>query len=330
MIPRAIASLGLTSLCLGGASCYLSIQAKAQDVSERCDPVGRVVQVANSSLPIGQPLCREDKIRLSANQKLKFACYSSGREITLAQGTADIDDHCEAASHRYRRCTNQIKTGCIISRNPEVSTRATLFVPYSSTVLGGRPRFNWEAYPSANLYSVELFLGKKRLWKQTTQSNSIPYPSTVQPLEQGKAYLIKVSAYRGNRALNRNVSVLNRVSADKLSILESTISSIDTLPISAVDKILDQERIYFSQGLLSESIEILKSQLEQDPFNPVFHRLMGDRFMNAGLPHQARPYFAEAKILANKKQDMSELAKANEGLAEIAALPNQPSSPTPD
>lgn len=320
MISKTISYIGLTSLCLG-MSPHHSMQAKPQVTAEPCNSVGRVIQVANSQLPIGQLLCRQDKIRISADKKLRFSCYSSGREITLTHGIAKIDDHCEVVSHRYRRCTNQITVGCIIGRNPNVSTRATLFVPYSSTVLGGRPRLLWEAHPSADRYSVELFLGKKMLWKQTVKDNSMDYPSSVQPLKQGKAYLLKVSASRGSHTLNKNISVLNRVSAKKLSILKSTFRSIDALKIPAIEKVFDKEKIYLSQGLLSESIEILKSHLQEDPYNPALYRSMGDRFMNAGLPKRAQPYFIEAKALAGKKQDIQELAKANAGLAEIAALP---------
>lgn len=322
MIPKSIPSiafLGSTSLWLGVFPPH-PLEAKPQ-LDKQCNPVGRVVKVAHSQLPAGQLLCRKDTIKIASNKKLRMTCHASGRVITLSPGVVKISDHCGSISNRFRRCTNQMKVGCIIGRNPNASTRATLFVPYSSSVLGGRPSFLWEANPSADQYSVELFLGKAMLWKQTVTGNSMPYPSQVQPLEQGKAYLIRVSAYQGSQTVNTHVSVLNRISTKKESLLKSAFGAIDALKIPAVDKVLDKEKIYFAQGLLSESIEILKHQLRRNPYNPVLHRLVGDRFMNAGLPKLAQPYFAEAKALANKKQDMRELAKANEGLAEIAALP---------
>lgn len=319
MSPKTITYIGLTSLWFGLAP-YYSTQANPSAVPETCNPVGRVVKIANSQLPIGQLLCRKDKIRIATNRKLRFSCYSSASEITLAQGVANIDDYCKAVSQRYRRCTSQITVGCIVGRNPNVSTRATLFVPYSSTVLAGRPSLLWEAEPTAERYTVELLLRNKLLWKQTVRQNSMPYPD-VEPLEQGKAYVVRVSAQRGNRRIAQNISVLNRLSAQKAVRLQSTFTSIDVLPISEMEKTTAKEQIYLGQGLLSESIGILKTQLRVDQHNPSLHRLVGDRLMNAGLPQEAQSYFQKAEVLAQQQRDRNEIAKAKAGLAEIAALP---------
>lgn len=325
---KSLTRIGLTSIWFGVSTQIYPSEAKPLVTSDDCNTVGRVVKIVNSQLPAGKLLCREDSVRIAPSKQLRFACYASGLKVTLSPGVRKIADHCGVVSHRYRRCTNQITTGCIVGRNPNISTRATLFVPYSATVLEGRPNLLWEEHSSADRYTVELFLSNKMLWKQTVKSNAMPYPSTVQTLEQGKAYLIRVSAYRGGQMLHRNISVLNRISAKKVSRLKSTFRSIDALKIPVVEKVFDKEKIYLSQGLLSESIEILKSHLRRDPYNPAAHRLMGDRFMNAGLPKLAQPYFIEAKALADKKQNMQELAKANEGLAEIAALPINQSKPS--
>lgn len=316
---KSLTRIGLTSIWFGVSAQLYPAEAKPLATSDDCNVVGRVVQIANSQLPKGQRLCLGDSVRIAPNKRLKFACYASGQKVTLLPGTVKISDHCSKVSHRFRRCTRQIPVNCIISRNPNISVYATLFVPYSSTVANGRPSLVWEAKPTAEQYTVELVLGQKLLWKQTVKGNSMPYPKE-NPLEPGKAYLIRISALRGHQTISQNVSVLNRVSTQKVQMLKSTFASIDALPISDVEKAMDKDQIYLSQGLLSKSIEILKTQYEQDRYNPVVHRLLGDRYMNAGLPKQAQAYFQEAQALAVKQRQMKELAKAQAGLAEIAAL----------
>lgn len=326
---KSLTRIGLTSIWFGVSAQFYPAEAKPLATSEDCNAVGRVIKIANSQLPEGQRLCLGDSLSISPNKKLKFACYASGREVTLSPGKVRISDHCGKVSHRFRRCTNQYPVSCINSRDPSLKVRATLLFPYSSTVVDGRPSLSWEAEPQADRYTVELFLANQSMWKQTVSSNAMDYPAAG-PLQPGKAYLIEVSAFRGNKMLSKNKSILNRLSEEKVATMKSAISSIDALPIPKLDKILDRDKIYISQGLLSESIGILKTQLKQDRYNPIVHRLLGDRYMNAGLPQEARPYFREAEFLAQKEQDRQELAKAQKGLAEIAAIPRTASSPTAD
>lgn len=323
---KRLTHIGLTSIWFGAAAQLHPAEAKPLATSEECNAVGRVVKVVNSQLPEGQSLCLGDSIRITPNKQLKFACYASGQEVTLLPGTMKIADYCGAVSHRYRRCTRQITVNCIHGRNPNISVYATLFVPYSSTIIGGRPYLLWESEPTAERYTIELLLRNKLLWKKTVQGNSMPYPD-VQPLEQGKAYVIRVTALRGNQKISQNTSILNRISAQKVTMLQSTIASIDALSISELKKTKDMEQIYLGQGLLSESIGILKAHLRVHQHNPSLHRLVGDRLMNAGLPKEAQPYFQKAEVLAQRQRDRQELAKAKAGLAEIAALPRlQPAS----
>lgn len=327
---RSLKYIGLTSLIVGASAQFTPAEAKPLSTSDECNAVGRVVQIANSQLREGQLLCFQDRIQISPNKALKFVCYSSGQEITLSQGGRSAGEYCDGVSYRLRRCTNQYPVSCINGRNPNIKVRATLLFPYSSTVVSGRPSLTWEAEPSADKYTVELLLSNQLKWKQTVSTNSMVYPSgpSVEPLQPGKAYLIKVLAFRNDNLLSQNKSTLNRLPEENVAKMQSAIASIDALPIPALDKILDRDKIYISQGLLSKSIEILKAQLKQDPTNPLLHRVLGDRYMNAGLPKAAQPYFQEAKSLADKKQNTIELAKANAGLAEITSLPAPHSNPT--
>lgn len=324
---RYLGCIGLTSLWFGASAYYFPAKAKPVVLSGECNPVGRVVKIANSQLPIGKVLCYQDKLRIPTNKQLKFVCFVSGQNLILSAGSRRVADYCDGVSYKFRRCTTQNPVHCPNIRNPNISVRATLFVPYSTTVMGGRPNFSWESDPQADQYSIEVFLGKISLWKQTASTNSLAYPEGVAPLQPSNAYLVTVTAYRGNATISSYNSVLNRISDQKAGLMQAAIGDIDALPIPETEKTLDKDRIYVSQGLVSESIGILKSQLEQDKLNPTLHRVLGDRFMNAGLPKEAQPLFQEAEFLASKEQDMFELAKAKAGLAEIAAIPGILSKP---
>jgi hypothetical protein len=215
-------------------------------------------------------------------------------------------------------------------RGDDFPVEATLLIPFSSTVLEGRPNFYWEAEPQATSYRVEVYQSKHPFWKHPSSTNSLSYPA-VSPLQPGKAYFIKIVALRGNTVIAVQRAVLNRLSIQRAEQVRSAITQIEQINMPAVEKLYDRDRIFLSQGLLSESIEILTTQLEQSKFNHTLNRLLGDRYMNAGLPQTAQRYFREAEILAAKKQDKLELAKAQAGLAEIAAIPvqNTRSQPTP-
>lgn len=316
-------TIGLTSLWFWElASADSEAQPTASRSSRLCNPLGRVVKVANSQLPTGKILCQRDSIQISSGKQIEFVCFSTSQPVTLNAGLKRVSDYCKEVSHQFRRCTSQNPVHCPNFRNPAVSPIQTLLVPYSSTLMSGRPSFLWEKEPGATRYKVVVSLRKKPLWTQTVETNKMDYPTGVADLQSGKAYAVRVLALQGNTVLSEQQSVLNRISTEKLELVRSAISTIDTLDLSDAEKIYDQDRIFVSQGLLSKSIEILKAQLQQDKTNHVLHRLLGDRYMNAGLPDEAQPYFQEARFLAEKEQDMYELAKAQEGLAEIAAIPS--------
>lgn len=323
-------TIGLTSLWFWELT---QTSAKANPTASRssglCNPLGRVVKVANSQLPTGKVLCQRDSVQISAGKQVEFVCFSTSQPVTLKEGFNRVSDYCKEVSHQFRRCTSQNPVHCPNFRNPAVSPIQTLLVPFSSTLMHGRPNFLWEREPRATHYKVVVSLRKKPLWTQTVQTNQMDYPTGVAELQPGKAYSVRVYAFQGNTVLSEQQSVLNRISTGKLALVRSAISTIDRLNLSDAEKIYDQDRILVSQGLLSKSIEILKTQLQQDKTNHVIHRLLGDRYMNAGLPNEAQPYFQEAKLLAQKEQDMYEFAKAQEGLAEIAAIPTaKESNPT--
>ena len=79
-----------------------------------------------------------------------------------------------------------------------------------------------------------------------------------------------------------------------------------------------------SQKLLTDAIGVLQASKHNHSQNPTIYRLLGDRYLQAGLVDKAKTEYTTASSLAQKKDNPTELAKANDGLKQVKLYSQSP------
>lgn len=326
----AFASFALIPSLLLPFSHGRAVAIPAPQTAAGCSAVGRVIWTQNLLRESGawqrnnDLLCANERLRQanSAIAKMKLFCYAFSEELILSGNRIDLAQHCPEESSLQRRCTYANQSQCKWKRGN--TDYVTLIAPFSSTLIENRPLLKWEPISKATSYTVNFYEGKRLLWTTRLKSTTLAYPDNAESLRPGKAYRVRVIATsKDNATLSINTSTLNMLPSDRLARVQRAIALINSLNLPPDQAAADIDRIYMAQNLVTESIQVLDRRIQAGSQNPAIYRLLGDRYMNAGLPAISEKFYRQAEVIAQAQRNGQEVKNARAGLNEIAQLYRQ-------
>jgi tetratricopeptide (TPR) repeat protein len=289
-------------------------------LQERCTrPIGRVINGGDRRLPAGSLLCQGDRLQPAQSAKVEVLCYLNRKVLLLPKG--NVSSQCSPLKEQEQslQCTRHNRVRCPKRKGPtEARTTPVLIAPYSSIVLDPRPDLIWTPIPGITSYKIQVSGVGVDWFESVADSNQLTYPPHQPPLKFGNAYKITIIANQGNSPVAASLATINVVKEDQAQYIKQIVQRLINLNLSPDQAAyLDLDNLYMSYGLLTESIEVLQARVEAGSKLPEIYTTLGDRYLEAGLPRQAKPLYQKAIQLAQKIDNLTQVEKAKAGLRKI-------------
>lgn len=280
----------------------------------RCDPqMGRIINKGDKHLSAGSLVCKGDKIEVLNGGYVEFFCFSSGNILNLSSGTIPLDK-CAEPDEALSTCNPTNTNACHTRKGgTEESDEPTIISPYSTSTLNSRPEIIWTAVKGATSYKVKV-KSYEFGWEKVVNQTRLAYPSDEKEFQPGSPYTIDVFAYKDGEAFSYDETFVDVLSVASQEQIAQKIKRIKDLGLPPDETILDVDAIYTAENLLNETIEMLKTATATNSQNPTLYRVLGDRYLKAKLPKEAKPEYLTAAELAKSSNNFKELQKAQSGL----------------
>ncbi|MBD2683313.1 MULTISPECIES: lipopolysaccharide assembly protein LapB [Nostoc] len=317
----AIVSIS-TPLISGSSSAWGQSQLIALRQCINAD--GKVISKGDRYLPPGSSLCPGDKIHPDNGATVTVICYLNRKTLYIDRDSAsDPANQCarpQLTEVEKYQCTNLKPQNCPTdfkgSADDDTVPKPRLISPYISdgSILTTQPLISWRVVPGATSYTVKME-GNDVNWQIEVNNTVLPYPSGQPRLKFGSTYTIIVFAYQGKSIISYAPLVISILPEKEQLEIASLIKQINELKIPPDEAAArDLDTIYMSKNLVNESIETLKVRVAAGSQNPKVYRVLGDRYLEAGLSDEAFNKYATAKKLAKSSKNLKELSKVQEGL----------------
>jgi hypothetical protein len=286
------------------------------------------------NLQSGNLLCKGDRIYPNQNARVEILCYSNKKRFKIQQSSfLKIEDLCTPLQpSSARRCTPLTLNNCPTRKGPNGNENAPKIIqPYGKILINNRPLISWSAVTGATSYTV-LVKGPGVDWQTEVKDTTLSYPSDRKELQYGNAFTITVIVNSGNSPISADSSVVHLLSESKIKQINQVVQQINSLGLAPDEIFVDLNAIYMSEGLLNETIETLKERARAKSQNPSVYRILGDRYIEAWLPEEAKRVYTKAVGLARVERNSEELAIAQERLrileSQLRLLETQSQLPT--
>lgn len=315
MIERSLA-IGLILLLGNWSSAIAAQPLSRRDRSQLgCEPIGRVVSNGDHRLAAGSLVCARDRLQPINRGFVEVLCYINPKNFLRLQGGV-VSNKCKPEAKKVRPCTPQNRSFCDKPKGPEEEgNRPTLINPYSSSILSNRPELSWYPVKGATSYTVEVS-GEGVNWRKTVVETQLLYPKEQPDFGFGNAYKVEIIANVGDSSISASTAVLNTLTQSEAEQIRTAVKQIKSLNLPEDEAAFDLDVVYRSQDLLTEAIGVLKARIQADSRNPIVYRVLGDRYLEVGLPDYAKREYTIATRLAQTANDVAELAKAQAGLKQ--------------
>lgn len=281
--------------------------------SRQCEPIGRVLSTGDRRWVVGSLLCQGDRLHSVDGSSIEVLCYLNRKVLWLGSGS--VTNKCAPqAKQQAQQCTLTNRSNCPKPKGPrEDSNAPALISPYSSAILNTRPNLSWYSVSGANSYTVQVS-GADVNWEKEVGNLVLPYPKEQPALQPGNAYKITIIANQGDSSISASSSAVNVIPESEAKQIIATVKHIRSLNLPKDEEAFDLDTVYMSKNLLNETIDVLKAKVEAGNQNPTLYRVLGDRYLEAGLPDDAKREYTMATKLAKRIDNLAELAKAQAGL----------------
>jgi hypothetical protein len=281
----------------------------------RCEPIGRIMDRREKRFDAKSLICEKESIEVSNGGYIDFLCYSSGKILKLSSGV--VSDKCPKTGNINANCNPSNIVGCFRPKGgTEESDEPTIISPYSTSTLNPRPEITWTPVKGATSYKVKV-RSYEFGWQEVVNQTRLAYPSDEKEFQPGNAYTIYVFAYKDGNPISYDSTVVNLLSVSYQEEIVFRIKRIKELRLPPDETVLDTDAIYASENLLNETIEMLKTATADLSRNPTLYRTLGDRYLGAWLPDEAKREYTKATELAKSSNNSTELEKAQEGLKMV-------------
>ncbi|MBD2564092.1 MULTISPECIES: tetratricopeptide repeat protein [Nostoc] len=277
-----------------------------------CEFVARIIS-GDIRLAAGKEVCKEDYLQSANDSTVEVLCYESGKILQLKNGA--INERClQRSNNQAQVCIRENRFSCFKVKGPgEDENVPTLITPYSPLILNPRPVLSWTPVSNAMGYIVQI-KGPRVDWSMDVNSTSLLYPQEQPAMQPGIIYQVNVLAKMAEQKFIPKSSILMVMPSLKAQRTKAVIERVQSLNLSPDSLAVDLTHIYKAEDLFSEAIEVLKERIQAKTKNPTIYRLLGDRYLEVGLPIEASHKYKIAIQYSKLRGNSVELAKAQTGL----------------
>lgn len=265
---------------------------------------------------VGLTLSPDDMLDVAANASFKVYCSNTTIwKVKPGKHTVSIGCPSENSVIRLPKSNNDTlrpagKTESALSKLPYLIT------PRETYILTNRPRLRWNAVPGTANYTVKI---DGVNWGTQTSSTEIVYPGEP-PLQEGRRYRITIEANNGVSSLEDAVVGFKVLDEQTKKTVLDTVKTVQKQQLSPEAKVLVLVRLYRGYGLYADAIEVLEGLVNQGSQVATVYQLLGDTYLDIGLPQLAKKPYEKALKLATSTKDLSVQAGIQAGLGKTYRL----------
>jgi hypothetical protein len=280
--------------------------------------VAKKIWKKTQTASVGMSLNSDDTLNIPAKASIKIYCNNLSI-WTPKPGKYRVSQGCPSgkAVIRLPNSNNGTlrpvgKTEAALAKLPYVIT------PRETDIISDRPQISWNAVPGAAYYTVKIETDGFS-WTNQTNENKIIY-SGDRPLQADTRYWVTVTTDQGLSS-QQETEVGFNVSDEqtKKTVLEA-VEKIQKQPLSPTEKELILAYLYRGYGLYSDVIHLLQEPVNQGTSEVTFYQLLGDTYLDIGLPQLARNIYQEGLELAIKTQNIPTQTTIRSGLKQADKL----------
>jgi tetratricopeptide (TPR) repeat protein len=204
------------------------------------------------------------------------------------------------------------KTEAALAKFPYVIT------PRETEIISDRPHIRWNSVLGAAYYTVKIETDGFS-WTTHTNQNKIIY-SGDRPLQPETRYWVTVTTDQGLSSQEETEVGFNVSDEQTKKIVLEAVEKIQKQPLSPTEKGLILAYLYRGYKLYDNAINVLEELVNQGSSEVTVYQLLGDTYLEIGLPQLAKNIYQKGLELAIKTQNIPAKTIMNKGLKQSENL----------
>lgn len=260
---------------------------------------------------VGLTLSPDDRLEVKANSSVKIVC-SNNTTWQVKPGKYNGVSGCLSGTPVIRLPNSNNDTLRGDGQTEEALAKLPyLITPRNFSILTNRPLLRWNAVRGATNYTIKI---DGVNWETQTNQNEIKYSGET-PLQQGQRYRVTIEADNGTSSKSDAVvgfTILDE--ATQKTVLDAK-NTIEQQSLSSEEEGLILAQLYRGYELYADAIEILEELVKQDSKTVAIYKLLGDTYLETGLPQLAKKSYEKALELTTGNLPLQAEIRAGLGKA---------------
>ncbi|MEA5535845.1 tetratricopeptide repeat protein [Crocosphaera sp. XPORK-15E] len=265
---------------------------------------------------VGLTLTSDDKLNVAANASVKVYC--SNQQIwTVTPGIYNVSSGCPSGNAVIRILNSNNDT----LRPPGMKEEALSKLPYlitprETSIITNTPQIRWNNVSGASSYTVKI---DGVNWEMKTNNTEINYPGEP-PLKAEERYRVTIEADNGTSSKSDAVVGFNVLNEQTKKTVLDAVKTIQQQPLSSEEKGLILAHLYRGYKLYGDAIDVLEALVKQGSQEVTVYQLLGDIYLDIGLPQLAKKPYEKGLNLATNTDNLSTQTEIQAGLGKAYRL----------
>lgn len=260
----------------------------------------------------GLTLSPDDKLDVAANGSVKVYC-SNTTIWTVKPGTHAVSIGCPSGKSVIRLPNSNNDTLRPVGKTEEALSKLPYLIsPRETFILNNHSRLRWNAVPGATNYLVKI---DGVNWETQTNKTEIVYSG--EPLLQGgRRYRVTIEANNGASSKRDAVVGFRMLDEQTQKTVLEAVNTVKQQQLSSEEAGLVLAHLYRGYELYADAVEVLEGLVKQRSSVVTVYQLLGDIYLEIGLPQLAKKPYEKALGLATRTENLSVQASIQAGLGK--------------
>ncbi|MFM7574918.1 MAG: tetratricopeptide repeat protein [Snowella sp.] len=263
---------------------------------------------------VGLSLNSDDTLDVPAKASVKIYCSDLSIWI-VKPGKYRVSQGCPSGKtvillpNSNNRTLRPIgKTEAALAKLPYVIT------PRETDIISDRPQIRWNAVPGVVNYTVKI---DDINWEKKTDKTEIIYDGD-RPLQPETRYWVTVTTDQGLSSQQDTEVGFNVSDQQTKKTVLNAVEKIQKQPLLPTEKGLVLAYLYRGYKLYGDAINVLEELVNQGSREITVYQLLGDTYLEVGLPQLAKNIYKKGLELAIKTKNIPAQMIMNKGLSSFA------------
>ena len=265
---------------------------------------------------VGLSLNSDDTLDVPAKASVKIYCSDLSIWI-VKPGKYKVSQGCPSGKTVIRLPNSNNRTLRPISKTEAALAKLPYVItPRETDIISDRPQISWNAVPGVANYTVKI---DGINWEKKTDKTEIIYDGD-RPLQPETRYWVTVTTDQGLSSQQDTEVGFNVSDEQTKKTVLNAVEKIEKQPLSPTEQGLVLAYLYRSYELYGDAINILEDLVNQGNKEITVYQLLGDTYLEVGLPQLAKNTYQKGLELAIKTQNIPSQTTIEKMLKQINDL----------